>query len=174
LKHKPKIVVITGAESTGKSELTKNLAHHFKVPYISEFARQYVENLGRKYNYSDVEKIACEQVKQMDNLKSQNYPFIFADTWLIITKVWFELVFNKTPDWIENKIKKTKIDLFLICDIDLPWIPDSVRENGGEKRIILQELYIKYLKKYNFNYEIISGLGKLRFENALKIVSKMQ
>jgi len=167
LSKTPKIVVITGAESTGKSTITELLAQHFNAPYIPEIARDYVENLNRKYNYSDVENIAKRQVDQLNALKNSNHPFIFVDTWLIITKIWFEVVFNKIPSWLENEIRNTKIDLFLVCDIDLPWQADPVRENGGETRLILHKKYLENIKYYNFDYKIVNGKNKDRFENAL-------
>src|SRR5436305_357207 len=34
-------VCLTGAESTGKTELAKELAAHFGAPYVPEFSRQY-------------------------------------------------------------------------------------------------------------------------------------
>ena len=63
----PKIVVITGAESTGKSMLTEWLANYFQGQQIPEFARTYIEKLGRKYNYHDVEFIARNQVSQLND-----------------------------------------------------------------------------------------------------------
>ena len=167
LKSQPKIIVITGAESTGKSTLTESLAKHFNVPYIPEFARKYIENLHEKYTYSDVEKIAQKQVEQLGRLTNTNHPFIFVDTWLIITKIWFEVVFNKTPNWFESEMQHNKIDMFLVCDTDLPWVPDPVRENGGEQRIILNNKYIETIKKYNFKYKVVSGKGEERIKNAL-------
>ncbi|HKI87928.1 MAG TPA: ATP-binding protein, partial [Draconibacterium sp.] len=148
----PKIIIITGAESTGKSTLAESLGQYFNVPVIPEFAREYVEQLNRAYKYSDVEIIARKQVEQLHAAKKQNHPVIFVDTWLIISKVWFEMVFERVPTWMENEIQTSQIDLFLVCDIDLPWIPDSVRENGGKKRRILQNMYIDNIKKYNFTY----------------------
>lgn len=167
MKTETKIVVITGAESTGKSALTEWLANHFQVPFIPEIARSYVENLQRKYNYADVEKIALEQIRELQKKTQLNYPLVFADTWLIITKIWFEEVFGHFPQWLDSEIKNTKIDLFLVCDTDLPWIPDPVRENGGEKRLYLQTRYINTIKKYGFTYKIVSGQNDCRFNNAL-------
>lgn len=174
LKKNPKIIVITGAESTGKSVLTEWLANYFNVPFIPEFARKYIENLNRQYNYTDVETIAKEQVTQLEAGKQSEYPYVFVDTWLIITKIWFDVVFNKVPSWLESSIQKTKIDLFLVCDTNLPWKPDPVRENGGEQREILQARYINELKNYNFNYQIISGTGDERFRAALEEVKKLK
>ncbi len=168
MKNRFKTVVVTGAESTGKSVLTEKLASHFEAPYIPEFAREYVENLDRHYTYADVETIARRQIKQFNDFKQQEHLLFFADTWLIITKIWFEEVYNDLPAWIEDEIKKTEIDLFLVCDTDLPWVPDNVRENGGKRRRYLQKRYIDALKEYNFAYEIVSGADSSRLQNAVR------
>jgi len=170
LKNSPKIVVITGAESTGKSTLAESLGTHFNVPVIPEFARTYVEQLHRPYNYNDVEIIAKKQVELLNTATKLEHPVIFVDTWLIITKVWFEVVFKRIPDWLLTEIQSAQIDLFLVCDNDLPWIPDSVRENGGEKRKLLQINYIENIKKYNFAFQVVNGENNLRFENALQLI----
>lgn len=159
--------MITGAESTGKSVLTETLAKHFNVPFIPEIARSYIENLKRKYNYKDVEIIAKQQVSLLNDLSKSNHRFLFVDTWLIIAKIWFEVVFNEVPQWIENEIQNADIDLFLVCDTDLPWVPDLVRENGGKNREILQKKYIQQIEYYNFKYKIISGQDEKRFQNAI-------
>ena len=174
LKTEPKIIVVTGAESTGKSTLTEALAKHFEVPFITEFAREYIENLDENYNYKDVENIARNQVKQLNELKYSNHPFIFIDTWLIVTKIWFEVVFKKVPDWFDEQIHSTKIDLFLVCDIDLPWVRDSVRENGGKQRTILHKKYIQNINNYNFYYNIVSGKGEKRIQNALAFLDYLK
>jgi nicotinamide riboside kinase len=166
-QQQPKIYVITGAESTGKSDLTKWLAAYFNVPYIPEFARSHIENLNRKYDYDDVEYIAKKQVEQINAYKNSGYPFIFVDTWLIITMIWFEFVFSKKPSWIETEILNTQIEMFLVCNIDLPWEPDPVRENGGKSRVILHNKYIDTIKKYHFNYKIVNGRDSERYRSAL-------
>lgn len=170
MKNSSKIIVITGAESTGKTTLTKALANHYNAPFIPEIARDYVENLKRHYNFRDVERIAKKQVEQLNQLKKLDYPLIFIDTWLFITKVWFEEVFGKTPEWLHHVIQHTKIDLFLICDIDIPWVYDPVRENGGEKREILHTKYIENIKQFHFKHEIVSGQKQQRFQHALRIL----
>jgi nicotinamide riboside kinase len=172
LKNSQKIIVVTGAESTGKSALTGFLAEHYKAPSIREFARSYIEHLGRRYTYEDVEFIARQQVEQLEAMKKIRSKYLFVDTWLIITEIWFEEVYGKVPGWIGEEIKKTAIDLFLICDTDLPWIPDNVRENGGERRIYLQNRYIENIKNYGFNFRLVKGINHDRYKNALEILEQ--
>lgn len=167
MKKTPKIIVITGAESTGKSTLTEALAKHLHVPFIPEIAREYVEKLDSDYNYDDVVKIAQMQIEHFEKVQHSNSPYIFIDTWLLNTKVWFEEVFKRSPEWLIQKIVQIKIDLFLVCDIDLPWVYDPVRENGGDKRKLLHQKYIENINEFNYNYNIVSGQGEQRLQNAL-------
>jgi NadR type nicotinamide-nucleotide adenylyltransferase len=174
LKNRSKIIVITGAESTGKSTLTENLASYFNVPFIPEVAREYIENLDRRYNYNDVETIAKIQVEQLKKFRKNESSFIFLDTWLIVTKIWFDVVFKKEPPWLIKEIWKTKVDLFLVCDIDIPWIADPVRENGGEKRLTLHHEYIKTITEFDFPFKIVSGENEERLKNALKFIEALK
>lgn len=163
-------VVITGAESTGKSTLTEALADHYQGKAIPELARGYIEKLNRDYTYADVEEIAHLQIKQFESIDKEE--IVFYDTWLILTKVWFDFVYGKHPDWLHGAILESNIDLFLICDTDIPWEPDPVRENGGENREILQKIYISELQNYGFPYQIVSGNGEQRIKNAIQCVDK--
>ena len=167
-------IVITGPESTGKTTLAKQLAELFHGQYIPEFAREYVENLSGPYVYEDVEAIARKQVEQYQATKYSSEKVFFFDTWLIITKVWFDWVFRKTPEWLEGKIKKCPMDLFLLCQPDLPWEADSVRENGGENRMKLFEQYRNELKHYSFNFVEINGIGNERLTNAIAAIRNLE
>ncbi|RLD81558.1 MAG: ATPase, partial [Bacteroidetes bacterium] len=63
MKAKAKRIIITGPESTGKSTLSKQLANYYQTIYLPEYARTYIENLNRHYNYNDLVKIAKMQIK---------------------------------------------------------------------------------------------------------------
>ena len=163
-------VVLTGAESTGKSTLSEKLAEQYSTIWIPEYSREYIAKLGRTYKYSDIEIIAMEQIKRTH--ESQKHQLVFFDTWLIITKVWFNFVYGKHPDWLHNAIAESNIDLFLVCDTDMPWVADPLRENGGENRNKLQQIYLEELSAYKFNYEIIKGSNDVRLKNAITAINK--
>ncbi len=163
-------IAVTGPESTGKSTLTKQLAEVFNGQFIPEFAREYVETLTDHYTFDDIDAIAKAQVEQYRITESSSEKIFFFDTWLIITKVWFNWVFNRIPDWMDLEIRNCPMDLFLLCRPDLPWESDPVRENGGENRLKLFELYRRELKHYGFNFVEIGGVGEERLSNAIAAV----
>jgi NadR type nicotinamide-nucleotide adenylyltransferase len=165
-------IAVTGPESTGKTTLAMQLTKEFDGLYIPEFARNYVENLGRHYTFEDVETIAHAQIRQYSEASLGGKRYQFFDTWLIITKVWFRWVYGRIPDWLDNEIRKHPMDLYLLCSPDLPWEADAVRENGGENRIRLHEEYRKELLNYGYPFAEIEGSGDQRLQNAIEAIRR--
>jgi NadR type nicotinamide-nucleotide adenylyltransferase len=165
-------VVLTGPECTGKSTLAIQLAAHYNTLCIPEYAREYVAGLSRPYTYEDVEHIAAMQVTQMHEYSGKARKILFLDTFLIITKVWFDVVFHRRPHWIDEELKRQHIDLYLLCDTDIPWEADPVRENGGSQREYLLELYRKELKEFGCNFHVVTGTGVDRLKNAISLVDR--
>jgi NadR type nicotinamide-nucleotide adenylyltransferase len=160
--------VITGAESTGKTVLAEALALHFQGYLVPEYARSYVEKLDRPYDYSDVRNIARQQIQARNRLTRRYSEWLFFDTDLIVTRVWFLEVFGRCPGWLDKNIQKQRMDLYLLCNNDVPWIPDGIRENGGERRDYLYQRYREELESFRLPYVVVDGQGDHRFKNALE------
>jgi nicotinamide riboside kinase len=170
-----KKIVITGPESTGKTILSEALVKQLKAKLIPEFARSYIENLGRPYNYYDLELIARHQIQEEIRFSEAMFEGVLVmDTWLIMTKVWFDVVYGSSPDWLDKFLTNAHIDLFLVCSPDIPWIADTVRENGGEMRLKLFDRYCYEIKQYGFKYCIVEGFGEVRLNNAIQILRTHQ
>jgi len=167
LKH----IVITGPESTGKTMLCEKLARHYQTVFIPEYAREYILTLNRPYQYDDVLHIAEKQVELVTKYSGIARNILFYDTYLMITKVWFDVVFKKHPLWLDDMLVKNKVDLYLLCAPDIPWIPDPVRENGGEMREVLFKQYQAELNNFQSKYQIISG--KNRYEKAVGYIDRL-
>ena len=168
ISHRKPRIVITGPESTGKTTLSNELVMKTGGLMVPEYARSLIEKLDRPYTYEDVEHIAREQIRLRNVYSTNTSDWIFFDTDLIITKVWFEEVYRNVPDWLESEIQMNKMDLYLLCSTEPSWVQDPVRENGGERRLYLFSRYEEELKSYGFPYYIVNGLGEQRFRNALK------
>jgi len=165
-----RVFFLTGAESTGKSTLTEELASKFGAVGVPEYARTYLESLNRKYEYPDVEIIARRQI-ELIYLNRQN-PIVFFDTCLIIIKIWFREVYHKVPEWLEQEIPRAGKGIYLLCEPDLPWQYDPLRENQY-RREYLSEQYELELKAAGFPYFRVSGTGKNRVQNAIEIIERL-
>ncbi len=167
-------IAIIGPESTGKSELSVALAKHFQCDFVPEFAREYVEKLNRPYTYSDVCAIAQKQIEEQNSyLESVEDKIVFFDTDLIITKVWFEYCYQKLPGFVNQRIAENYFDVYLLCYPDLPWIPDAVREHGGDERLFFYDWYKREIELTGVPYTMINGIGEARITNAIKAVNKL-
>ena len=67
-------IVITGPESTGKTALAQALSEKYGAHWIPEYARHYVENLDRSYDFDDVVAIAKHQMAEEAAYASQVGP----------------------------------------------------------------------------------------------------
>src|SRR5689334_8109792 len=53
---------------------------------------------------------------------------LFIDTDMYVMKVWCEFVFGNCHRFILEQIVERKYDLYLLCNVDLPWVKDELRE----------------------------------------------
>ncbi len=171
-----KRIVITGPESTGKTELCQALSEYWNCPWVPELAREYVQALDRPYTFQDLEIIAKGQEKQMNEAGAGggtlNGPFVFFDTWLIVTRVWFDEVFGRVPLWIDPIIAAAPVDLYLLCSPDIPWVYDPLRENP-HRRDYLFNRYMEEIRRFGFPVGIVSGMGDDRLKSALGLITEV-
>ncbi len=146
-----KKIVIIGPESTGKSTLCELLAQHYGMQWCPEFAREYLLTNGTAYSFDDLLTIAKGQLaveEEYTSLVNSQWsmvnertwvnpqslhtthkpPLLFVDTDMYVMKVWSEYVFGKCHQFILDQIVSRKYDLYLLCNTDLPWVKDELRE----------------------------------------------
>lgn len=156
---------ILGAESCGKTTLATDLAAHLNGQVVLEFARQYGEQIQRPYTFEDVETIARQQIEQLN--AAYEADFVFFDTELIITKVWFMHRWGRCPAFLETALQHEPLDFCLLCAPDLPFVPDPLRQNP-HLRAHLFQWYQRELALYHLPYAIVEGTGEQRLQNALQ------
>ena len=123
-----KKIVILGPESTGKSTLCAALAKHYNTEWCPEYARQYLTENGNNYTYDNLLTIAKGQLEGEDRFVEKASNLLIIDTDMYVIKVWCEYVFNNCHPFILEQINNRKYDAYLLCDIDLPWTADEMRE----------------------------------------------
>ena len=136
---------------------------------MPEYSREYLRELSRSYGYDDILSIAKGQFEDEERMAAKATGLLFCDTDFIVNKIWSIDKFGKCHPWILDMIDQQHYDLYLLCNTDLPWEPDPLRENP-EDRERLFELYKTELEERKLPYAIISGTGKERLENAIRVV----
>ncbi len=181
-----KKIIILGPESTGKSTLCEQLAQHYDTTWCPEFAREYLLANGINYEFDDLLTIARGQLALEDEyvttLERNSLPMLeddchlplFVDTDMYVAKVWCEFVFGKCHRFILDEIIKREYDLYLLCNIDLPWIKDELREYPDiQSRKRLYNIYKDIMINQSVPWIDISGDPTERQEKAITAVDKL-
>lgn len=163
-------IAVTGPESTGKSWLAEQLAAYYHTRWVPEYAREYLRKTGGLYVEEDILSIAKGQLKNEKKMVSGSDRFLFCDTEMLVTKIWSEVKYGRCNPWIIRKFREHRYDLYLLCDIDLPWEYDPLREHP-EQRQFLYDLYLKNLYNAVFPFYVIRGTGLARLEAAVQIIN---
>lgn len=77
---------------------------------------------------------------------------------MYVMKVWCEYVFGKCHQFILDRIVQQQYDLYFLCDTDIPWAKDSLREYPDLKtRQILFQMYKDLLVNQEVPWTLVSG-----------------
>jgi len=181
-----KKIVIIGPESTGKSTLCEQLAQHYETMWCPEFAREYLLSNGTDYEFDDLLTIAKGQLALEDEytttLERNSLPMLeagghlplFIDTDMYVMKVWCEFVFRRCHRFILDQIVTRKYDLYLLCNTDLPWVKDELREYPDlESRRKLYHIYKDIMVNQPIPWVDIRGNDDERLQLAIRAIDPL-
>lgn len=166
-------IVLFGPESTGKSILAQQLAQQYQTVFVPEYSRIYAEMqllCGKSLTKEDVLEIAAGQLKLETELLTKANKILFCDTDLLETKVYSEMYYDDyCPPQLEEFAQQKTCDLYLLTNIDLPWVPDNIRDKPQARQAQF-DIFESTLIKYDKPYELISGMEEKRLQNAIRYV----
>jgi NadR type nicotinamide-nucleotide adenylyltransferase len=133
-------IVLTGSESTGKTELARRLGKHFGAPISDEFVRVYAAQHEGKLDFGDHGPIAKGQIAAENDAIARARHLVILDTDLVSTVVYCEHYFGRAPEWIETEARARAGQLYLLLEPDIPWQPAGVRDRG-DRRLVMHEFF---------------------------------
>lgn len=190
-------IVLTGPESSGKTQMAAALAAALGVAYVPEFARHYLSHLGRPYTQADLKNIGrgqrawedwyaaaglsaqMEKNEQIpsENSLANNLPEAFKKRCLVLDTDWTVLHIWENYGYPETTVREwqqgygaTRLgDLYLLCAPDFAWEPDPLREHP-EAREELFALYEALLQSQNATFLVLRGTLGERLQTALEVL----
>jgi NadR type nicotinamide-nucleotide adenylyltransferase len=166
-------VTLFGAESTGKTTLANLLARHFGTVVAPEYGRTYTEIHGQDAcSKQDMLKIAKGHLKLRREAEREAHRVLFEDTDPVLTAVWSDTLAGGRDKWFDRFSDYP--DLYLLCDVDLPWVRDGVRYFGDpdDRRKFHLACEAELLKR-KVRFTRISGEPEARLASAIAAVEEL-
>src|SRR5690606_17031681 len=134
---------------------------------------------GTDYSFDDLATIAHGQLQLEETYiekagKQNSSQLLFIDTDMYVMKVWCEFVFGRCHRFILDEIVQRPYDLYLLCNTDLPWVSDELREYPDLKtREALFRTYKDLLINQNTPWVEIKGLEDQRLQMGIHAVKNI-
>ena len=171
-----RLLITTGAESSGKTTLAQDLAAGLGAPLVPELSRLYLEArraAAADFVYAAADLLAIarlQHARERDGV-AEGPPLLICDTDLLVIEVWSEVKYGECHPWIRRTLREAAESgtrHYLLCDWRIPWQADPLRENPHD-RDVLHERYLAKLRDYGFDYTLVQGDPEQRLATALRL-----
>lgn len=161
-KHLRTTVTVFGAESTGKTTLSKALSYELNGHWLFEWARPYLTAVGNEITVDSMTAIWRGQ-KSIQGHAEQMFdkPFVIQDTDLFSTVGYWEQPhwereLGPVPDELIKDADANKSDLYIITQANIPFERDNLRY-GIDKRESPDEFWIDVAQRYGLNFVVLDA-----------------
>ena len=162
-------ICLHGPESTGKSTMATLLAAHLECETVPEYGRAYCEEHGTDIGMHDLIVIAERSAAMTRAARARARRWLILDTDPVMTGVWADMMLGRHDPWFDRFAETA--DLYLLLDIDLPWVDDGLRIYGeAADRQRFFDLSRAELERRGLRWALISGDGEPRFDAAVAAI----
>jgi len=169
-----KVLVLLGAESTGKSWLAKALCKalldegHDAV-VVPEYLRLFCEAHGRTPRADEQPGIADAQTQRIAQAAG-NHAVVIADTSALMTAVYSAHLFADASLHPLAIATQRLYAATLLTALDLPWVADGFQRDGPKPRQQIDNDLRAVLVEHGLPFSVIHGAGPARLVSALAAV----
>jgi HTH-type transcriptional regulator, transcriptional repressor of NAD biosynthesis genes len=125
-------VCFVGAESSGKTTLSRLMADRHRTAWVPEYGRDYTVDkiaggTNDQWDTDDFVAIARRQGDLEDATADHAGPLLFCDTDAFATAIWHERYLRFRTRLVEDVAEARRYDLYVLCGIEVPFEADGVR-----------------------------------------------
>lgn len=168
-------VVVVGAESTGTTTLSRDLADALRVPWAPEIGRCYTESIlttDKDWCDEDFYRIGRLQQQYEAEMAKRSDGLIVCDTNAVATELWQRRYMGKTTSEMKQIAAHDKADLYIITGDEIPFVQDGIRD-GEHIRHRMHRWFITHIKKTGVPYIVVTGSPQARLHAARHAVDQM-
>jgi nicotinamide riboside kinase len=178
------LVVLLGAESTGKSSLATALVQHVKArgqhaTQVDEYLRHWCINAQRTPRPEEQAGIAREQTARIAaavHTASKAAPagIVVADTSALMVAVYSDYLFKDASLYADALAQLRNADHILLMGLDVAWQADGLQRDGAHVRTPVDTLIRKALSSADLPFSTVYGLGAQRVQHAVQSIHTTQ
>jgi len=166
-------VAVVGAESTGKTTLSEELAEALNTEWVPEYGRDYTYlKLSRyrsmeeiRWHTRDFVAIAREQQAREDAAARRANRVLVCDTDSFATAIWHERYTGRRSPAVERQARWSHIWLYFLTDVRTPFFQDGIRD-GEAIREWMHNRFLEAMAGTGRPYAELSGSPERRLEIA--------
>lgn len=170
-------IALLGAESTGKTRLSHDLAQSLrerghKVAVVAEVLREWCAREGRTPRPEEQLPIAQEQERRVDQAAA-GADVVIADTTAVMVAIYSAMLFKDGTLYRFALDRLRGYQATLVTGLDLPWVADGLQRDGPHVREPVDQLVRDCLAEAGVPYRVVYGSGPERLRNALAAIDSI-
>jgi HTH-type transcriptional repressor of NAD biosynthesis genes len=173
-------VCVVGAESSGTTTLSQDLAAHYHTVWVPEYGRFYTEQLKEKgintfsYQWHTEEfiHIALQQQEDEDRMAEKASRLLICDTDALATCIWHQRYLGTWSKEVEAIANRRHYALYLLTDCDIPFEHDGVRD-GQHIRPWMTQRFSEELTQRGYPWVLLKGAREERLRRSVEEVDKL-
>ena len=169
--HPVKRVAVVGAESTGKSQLSRELALRLgtfglRAVAVPETLRTWCAHHGRQPRPEEQLAIAQEHERLVD-AAAAGADIVVADTTALMVAIYAGMLFEDGELYRLAIERQRSYDATLLTGLDLPWVADGLHRDATHPREDVDILVRSLLQRAGISYHVVYGQGGQRLQGAV-------
>jgi NadR type nicotinamide-nucleotide adenylyltransferase len=166
-------VAILGAESTGKSTLSAELAARYQTVWVPEYLRQFVETEHRVPYETDQYHIAQVQMAHENAAAASARRFLFCDTTPFMTAIYSGVYWGRVDPALAALDLHYAYAVTLVAAPDLPWVADGLQRESEAVRQQVHQALVDKLERRRIPFTLLTGSLEQRLAQAQAVLARV-